>query len=623
MISSTLIDEIDVTMEVEELADDVTLGGARAHREQDDSSTARMSHKKPTTETHGGGDGGAGGGSGGGGGGNDKDDDHKGFFEWLEGAAEDAVEFVEDVVEEVVEVVEDVAEEVAEEVGHVVGEALDAANAALTVIGEAASDAAEAVFGVAEDVWNSTIGPAVDAALEGLEDAGVFDFIDTVTLGGIDISYDGGDLHVDLGIDGVISVGLDVGEDGVFAEGSVIAVGEGHMGLGSDGSLSMGAGVDYGPLGSWNMDAGVDGDGDVSLSAEGELHVPDPTGGTIDLEGRGGWQQDGEGYTVEGEYSVGHTTATGQHVGGGHHVRIEDDGSDNGTTTIGAHQVVGQKGLGEVRTEENVTIYAEDGEITGTEGEAVLKIDTVFGDREESITVWDTQHDGKDDESGAGGKGDGGNQNNGNTGNNGAGDNDMPKDDDLTLPRRLRQAQHHQPVEDIELEEVEAVTGFGDSPGLQGGDMVQAQGMVSDTLDKMMEEFAEHVQPKINDGIDEAMDMVFGEDGTDGNGGTDDDAGSGDESGSGEGDSGGGDESGGGGETQGLATGKRVHKPVIAREGEGQIETWGDAAVESASDALITEVGFPAVAPHEGPVWEDDSIDPAFSLQDDAMEGNL
>jgi len=171
---------------------------------------------------------------------------------------------------------------------------------------------------------------------------------------------------------------------------------------------------------------------------------------------------------------------------------------------------------------------------------------------------------------------------------------------------------------------------LGEGTDAEGTDDAAAQGMVDSvrniitrTGETLGKELEEHLQPKINDGIDEAMDMVFGEDGTDGNGGTDDDAGSGDESGSGEGDSGGGDESGGGGETQGLATGKRVHKPVIAREGEGQIETWGDAAVESASDALITEVGFPAVAPHEGPVWEDDSIDPAFSLQDDAMEGNL
>ena len=206
----------------------------------------------------------------------------------------------------------------------------------------------------------------------------------------------------------------------------------------------------------------------------------------------------------------------------------------------------------------------------------------------------------------------------------------MPKDDDLTTPRRLR-AERPRPTDaDVEVAEVEAAVGFGDSPGLDGQDM-QAQGLIQDTLNKMMEEFSEHVQENINDGIDEVMDKVFGEDGTDGNGGTDDDAGSGDEGGSDGGDSGGSGDSGGGdsgGETQGLATGKRVHKPVFADDHRAAtVQEFGDigdpGAGGTAEATTFSEIVITAVGPDEGRVWNDDWDEPPTAIHDGPLDDSL
>lgn len=423
-----LIDELDVTDEVLAAATTVTGRGPG----DDASSESRMSHKPVTAQSNGGGGGRAGVG------GDDEavgdKDDKDGVFDkigdWIMGAAEDVGEVIETVAEAVVETAGNVA-------GAVLGGVVDAASAVAGV----ASDVAEGAFHLAETAWNSTIGPVVDDLLQGLEDIGAFDLLDTLSLGAIAISFDGGDLHVDLGIGGVAHLGFDVGEDGVFVDAEVIGAGAFEVGVGSDGSLSLGVGAVFGPLGNFGLDAAVDGEGDISIGAEGEIHIPVPTGGTVDVSGSASLEQHGDGYSAAAEYTGGYTTVGGQFVGSGAHASTENDGDGHSTTTIGTHQVAGQRGVAEIRTEQNVIIYSDDGEITGTEGELVISGETLVGDFEESTTVWDrgdTSHeDDKDkdedddkeeeDDEGSGGKG----------GKGGRGDNGDDLDhDDVVAPRR-------------------------------------------------------------------------------------------------------------------------------------------------------------------------------------------
>ncbi len=299
--------------------------------------------------------------SGGGGGGGNKDDDDQGWFDkmvddvtdWVEGAAEDVVEFLDDA-------------------------------------GDAVSDAVEDAWDAVEDAWNSTVGPVVDEVLETLEEAGIFDLIDDVTLGVIDIEYDGENLSVELGIEGVAEIGIEIGSDGLFVDVDTL-VGGANVGIGSDGSLDVGIEVGIEGIAAVEGSVGVDGDGNVSFEYDVEVHIPDPSGGTIDLEASAGFEEFDDGFLVEGSATVGYTTVGGQTVGIGVHGSHEQHG-DESTTTIGVHGHGGQKGIAEGYFSLDHTTD-RDGDDKDSETNLTTGIDSIFGDTEHTTTLSESDDD--------------------------------------------------------------------------------------------------------------------------------------------------------------------------------------------------------------------------------------
>ena len=158
--------------------------------------------------------------------------------EWVGQAAEDVVEAVVDVVEDVVEVVEDVA---------------------------------EAVVDVVEDVvdWTLTVADTV-----------IFDPVDFITGGVIDVDYEDGQLTGELNL-GIASVGISVGEQGFDAHaGFDIGVASGNISLSSDEGFSVGGslGVDWGPLPYAEGHMTIGADGAISIGGQVQATLPLPFG---------------------------------------------------------------------------------------------------------------------------------------------------------------------------------------------------------------------------------------------------------------------------------------------------------------------------------------------------------
>ena len=166
-------------------------------------------------------------------------------------AIEDAVEWVEEAVEDVVEVIVDVVED----------------------IGEALEDVGEAVVEAAGDVvdWTLTVADTL-----------IFDPVDFITGGVIDVDYEDGQLTAEVNI-GIASAGVSVGEQGFDAHaGFDIGIASGEISLGSDEGFSMGGsiGIDWGPLpyAEGHMTFGTD--GEVSIGGQIQATLPLP-GGSI------------------------------------------------------------------------------------------------------------------------------------------------------------------------------------------------------------------------------------------------------------------------------------------------------------------------------------------------------
>ena len=130
----------------------------------------------------------------------------------------------------------------------------DAADA----VGDAVSDVAESAY---DSVTTSAIGDtiawaaeAVDTATFGLAgqamnaaDDYVFDTVDYVTGGGVNIDFDDGQFSVGTGFDGLAKVSASVGEAGITTGGEV-PFGAYEFGMTDDGFLASGsAGINWGP----------------------------------------------------------------------------------------------------------------------------------------------------------------------------------------------------------------------------------------------------------------------------------------------------------------------------------------------------------------------------------------
>lgn len=171
------------------------------------------------------------------------------FWNGVGDAVEDAVDWVGQAAEDVVEAVVDVVEEVAEVV----------------------EDVAEAVVDVVEDVvdWTLTVADTV-----------IFDPVDFITGGVIDIDYEDGQLTGELNL-GIASVGISVGEQGFDTHaGFDIGIASGEVSYDSDDgfAISGSLGVDWGPLpyAEGHLDIGTD--GTISIGGEIQATLPLPFG---------------------------------------------------------------------------------------------------------------------------------------------------------------------------------------------------------------------------------------------------------------------------------------------------------------------------------------------------------
>ncbi len=202
---------------------------------------------------------------------------------WFEQAMSDIGNAVEDAVEWVGEAAEDVAEAVGDVVdliasgAEVVGEAIasgaevvgEAIVAGAEAVGEMVVDVVEAVGEAAADVvdWTLTVADTV-----------IFDPVDFITGGVIDVDYEGGQLTGELNL-GIASVGISVGEQGFDAHaGFDIGIASGEISYDSDDGLAIGGslGIDWGPLpyAEGHIDIGVDGEISIGGRIQGTLPLP-------------------------------------------------------------------------------------------------------------------------------------------------------------------------------------------------------------------------------------------------------------------------------------------------------------------------------------------------------------
>ncbi len=185
--------------------------------------------------------------------------------EAIVGVVEDVGEAIVDVVEDVVEAVVDVAEDVAEVV----------------------VDVAEAIGDAAEDVAEWTLNTLDDY---------VFDTVDYITGGVIDIDYDDGQFSAGLDI-GIASVGVSFGDQGFSADASFdVGLASGEISYDSSDGLAMSGsiGVDWGPLpyAEGHMSWGPDGEISIGGLIQGTLPLP---GGGISGQLSGEFERNADG----------------------------------------------------------------------------------------------------------------------------------------------------------------------------------------------------------------------------------------------------------------------------------------------------------------------------------------
>jgi hypothetical protein len=274
----------------------------------------------------------------------------------------------------------DAVGDVAEDVG---GAFVDAAEAVGGAIGEGAEAAAQGagIFGGAlADVidWSAT---AVDTATGGLAGAALnfaddtlFDTIDTLTFGAVNVDFDDGNFGVDVGVPGVATWGASMGEDGIAAHGSM-GVAEFEGSLGRDGLSAGGqAGIDWGPLpyAEGHIDMGAD--GTVSIDGRAQGTIPTPIGlvsGEADV---------GFGRTPDGAWAMNVnadgtlTLPSGTYIGGGVDFAHMQNADGDNITSLGLEGRVGEHGVGEVSAGAGYTHIEQDG----------VTMDTVTGHAEAS-----------------------------------------------------------------------------------------------------------------------------------------------------------------------------------------------------------------------------------------------
>ena len=228
------------------------------------------------------------------------------FWNGVEDAVEQVVDFVEDAVEDVVEVVEDVVEGVE-----------NVAEAIVDIVEDAAETVAD---------WSLTVADAV-----------IFDPVDFITGGAVDVDYENGQFTADLNL-GIGSVGISVGEQGFDAHaGFDIGIASGEMSYDSDtGFATSGSiGVDWGPLPYAAGHLTIGNDGAISIGGEVQATLPLPFGSSIGGEASGEMHlnRDGFGATSLVDVFADGPGDTGARFHNDSSVQFGADGFDASTNT--------------------------------------------------------------------------------------------------------------------------------------------------------------------------------------------------------------------------------------------------------------------------------------------------
>jgi hypothetical protein len=203
---------------------------------------------------------------------------------------------------------------------------------------DAVSDAADAVSDAAESAYDAVsqgavgdaigaVGGAVDTATFGLAGAAmnaaddyVFDTVDYVTGGMVNVDFDDGNFAVSTGIDGVAQWGASIGEAGVTASGEAILGGSFDFRMTGEGFLATGsAGIDWGPLPYAAGHIQLDPNGDIKINGELQGTLPTPVG-FLSGQASGGFTSTDAGWggywNSQGTLQMpsGVTIGTGQHL---------------------------------------------------------------------------------------------------------------------------------------------------------------------------------------------------------------------------------------------------------------------------------------------------------------------
>ena len=183
-----------------------------------------------------------------------------GFLDDIGGAFEDLGEAVVNAAEDVVDTVVDAVEDVVE------------------AVGDAAEDVGEALVDVGEAIGQAA-GEVAEWGLNALDDT-VFDTVDFLTGGAIDVDYDDGQFSA--GVDfGFAEAGVSFGEQGFSANaGFDIGLASATLDFDSDEGFgaSFAAGVDWGPLPYAEGHVEVGFDGEVSIGGRAQGTLPTPAG---------------------------------------------------------------------------------------------------------------------------------------------------------------------------------------------------------------------------------------------------------------------------------------------------------------------------------------------------------
>ena len=229
----------------------------------------------------------------------------------------------------------------AEEVG---GAVVDAGEAFVDGVGDAGGYLGDGIDWAATALDDASFGMA-GWTLDLMDDA-VFDQVDYLSGGLVDIDFDDGTFSAAVGIDDVFGAGMSIGEHGITAEYDTLVAGT-EVGLTDDGFLAEGsAGIDFGPLPYAEGHTEVSEDGEISINGRAQATIPTPIG-LVSGEVDGGFVRTDEGWGAYVNADGTLTLPTGTYVGANVGVNYAEtaDGSVFGASVGGR---LGQTGVGEV-----------------------------------------------------------------------------------------------------------------------------------------------------------------------------------------------------------------------------------------------------------------------------------